>query len=118
MQWTALQLCSIVFRLSLAALFQDQVKANTKAPRHWRFWGEFTGDRWIPAQRASNAENVSIWSRQVLIMYIVWSTIYMRSIFIIVHTICKTLHRILNEKNTNNLPSWSDNIYLESYIIE
>ena len=27
---------------------QDQVKANTKAPRHWRFWGEFTGDRWIP----------------------------------------------------------------------
>ena len=25
--------------------------------------GEFTGDRWIPTQRASNAENVSIWWR-------------------------------------------------------
>ena len=21
---------------------------NTKAPRHWPLWGEFTGDRWIP----------------------------------------------------------------------
>ena len=27
-------------------------------------WGEFTGDRWIPAQRARNAENVSVWWRQ------------------------------------------------------
>ena len=25
--------------------------------------GEFTGDQWIPAQMASNAENVSIWWR-------------------------------------------------------
>ena len=24
---------------------------------------EFTGDRWIPAQMASNAENISIWWR-------------------------------------------------------
>ena len=24
-----------------------QIK-NTKAPRHWPLWGEFTGDRWIP----------------------------------------------------------------------
>ena len=32
---------------------------NIKAPRHWHLWvtGEF------PAQRASNAENVSIWWR-------------------------------------------------------
>ena len=27
------------------------------------FVGEFTGDRWIPAQMASSAENVSIWCR-------------------------------------------------------
>ena len=26
----------------------DQIKENTKAPRHWTLWGEFTGDRWIP----------------------------------------------------------------------
>ena len=31
------------------------IKENIKAPRHWPLWGEF------PAQRASNAENVSIW---------------------------------------------------------
>ena len=26
-------------------------------------WGESTADRWFPSQRASNAENVSIWWR-------------------------------------------------------
>ena len=25
-----------------------QIKENTKAPRHWPLWGEFTGDQWIP----------------------------------------------------------------------
>ena len=27
---------------------EAQIKENTKAPRHWPLWGEFTGDRWIP----------------------------------------------------------------------
>ena len=27
---------------------QAQIRENTKAPRHWPLWGEFTGDRWIP----------------------------------------------------------------------
>ena len=27
---------------------QAQVRENIKALRHWPFWGEFTGDRWIP----------------------------------------------------------------------
>ena len=38
-----------------------QVKENIEAPRHWPLWGEFTGE--FPAQKASNAENVSIWWR-------------------------------------------------------
>ena len=38
-------------------LFKAQIKENTNAPRHWPLWGEFT------AQRASNAENASIWWR-------------------------------------------------------
>ena len=42
---------------------QAQIKENIKAPRHWPLCGEFTGDRWIPSQRASNAENISIWWR-------------------------------------------------------
>ena len=29
-------------------LIQAQIKENTKAPRHWPLWGEFTGDRRIP----------------------------------------------------------------------
>ena len=40
---------------------EDQRKHQ--APCHWPLWGEFTGDRWIPPQRAGNAENVSIWWR-------------------------------------------------------
>ena len=36
---------------------------NIQAPRHWPLCGEFTSDRWTPAQMASNAENVSIWWR-------------------------------------------------------
>ena len=39
-------------------LFQAQIKENIKAPRHWPLWREFTGDRWIPDTKASNAENV------------------------------------------------------------
>ena len=27
---------------------QAQMTENIKAPRHWPFWGEFTGDRWTP----------------------------------------------------------------------
>ena len=42
---------------------QVQIKENIKSPRHRSLWGKFTGDRWIPAQRASNAETVSIWWR-------------------------------------------------------
>ena len=40
-----------------------QIKENIKAPRHWPLWGEFTGTGEFPAQRASNAEDVSIWWR-------------------------------------------------------
>ena len=45
----------------LNRLFEAQFKENTKAPRHWPLRGEFTGE--FPAQRVSNAGNVSIWWR-------------------------------------------------------
>ena len=45
---------------------QALIKENAKAPRHWPLWGKSTGHQWIPSQRASNAENVSIWWRHVL----------------------------------------------------
>ena len=28
-------------------IYPGKDKKNTKAPRHWPLWGEFTGDRWI-----------------------------------------------------------------------
>ena len=42
---------------------QAQIKENTKVPRHWPLCEEFTGTGVFPSQRASNAENVSIWWR-------------------------------------------------------
>ena len=44
------------------------MKENIKAPRHWPLCGEFTGTGEFPAQRASYAENVSIWWRHNDIM--------------------------------------------------
>ena len=44
-------------------LVHAKVKENIKAPRHWPLCGEFTGDRWIPRTKSSNAENASIWWR-------------------------------------------------------
>ena len=40
-----------------------QIKEKIKAPRHWPLCGEFTGAGEFPTQRASCAENVSIWWR-------------------------------------------------------
>ena len=42
-------------------LFMHQIKENIKASL--AFWGEFTGDWWSAWQKASNAENVSLWWR-------------------------------------------------------
>ena len=41
---------------------------NINAPRHWPLCEDFTGDRWIHAQRASNAEKVSIWWRHHVVL--------------------------------------------------
>ena len=41
------------------------MKENIKAPRHWPLCGEFTGTGEFPAQKASYAENVSIWWRHL-----------------------------------------------------
>ena len=47
----------------LNRLFRHRSKKTSKLRVTGLLWGEFSGDRWIPAQRASNAENVSIWWR-------------------------------------------------------
>ena len=50
-------------RLFTQSFIRAQIKEYIKAPRHWPLCGEFTGTGEFPAQRASNAENVSIWWR-------------------------------------------------------
>ena len=46
-----------------STVYSDADQRNIKAPRHWPLCGEFTGTSEFPAQRASYAENVSIWWR-------------------------------------------------------
>ena len=53
----------ITSRLFTQPFIQTQIKENIKAPRHWPLCGEFTGTGDFPTQRASYAENVSIWWR-------------------------------------------------------
>ena len=47
----------------LLPFVQAQIKENIKATRHWLLRGDSNYDRCIPSQRASNAENFSIWWR-------------------------------------------------------
>ena len=51
-----------------STVYQTQIKENIKAPRHWPLCGEFTGTGEFPSQRASYAENVSIWWRHHVLM--------------------------------------------------
>ena len=63
-QWARWRLKSPASLLFTQLFVQAQIKENIKAPRHWPLCGEF------PAQKASNAENVSIWWRHH--EYTVW----------------------------------------------
>ena len=58
-------MASLITSLTIvySTVYWDADQKKNKAPRHWPLCGEFTGHRWIPAQRASNPENVSIWWR-------------------------------------------------------
>ena len=62
-EWARWRLKSPASRLFTQSFIQTQIKENIKAPRHWPLCGEFTGTGEFPAQRASYAENVSIWWR-------------------------------------------------------
>ena len=59
--WPRWRLKSPAWRLFTQPFIQTQIKENIKAPRHWPLCGDFTGTGEFPAQRASYAENVSIW---------------------------------------------------------
>ena len=60
--WARWRLKSSASRMFTHSFVQAQFKENIKAPRHWPLRRDFTGEA-VPAQRASNAENVSIWWR-------------------------------------------------------
>ena len=62
-QWPRRRLKSPAARLFTQSFIRAQIKENIKVPRHWPSCEEFTGTGEFPAQRASNAENVSIWWR-------------------------------------------------------
>ena len=61
LRWARWLLKSPASRLCARPLRQAQFKENIKAPRHWPLWWPVTSG--FPSQKASNAENVSIWWR-------------------------------------------------------
>ena len=65
MRTIASLITSLAVVYSTVYSYADQ--RNIKAPRHWPLCGEFTGTGEFPAQRASYAENVSIWWRHHVI---------------------------------------------------
>ena len=66
--WPRWRLKSPASRLFTQSFIRAQTKESIKAPRHWPLCGELTGTGEFPAQRASNAENVSIWWRRHAVM--------------------------------------------------
>ena len=62
-KWPRWRLKSPASRLFTQPFIQTQIKENIKALHHWPLCGEFTGTGEFPAQRASYADNVSIWWR-------------------------------------------------------
>ena len=76
-KWPRWRLKSPASRLFTQTFIQAQIKENIKAPRHWPLCGEFTGTGEFPAQRASNAENGSIWWRHHVVGFVAcsgWAT--------------------------------------------
>ena len=67
--WPRWHLKSPASRLFTQPFIQTQIKENIKAPCHWPLCGEFTGTGEFPAQRASYAENVSIWWRHHVLQF-------------------------------------------------
>ena len=61
MSLMASQITSLTIVYSTAYSGADQRKLQT--PRYWPLWGNSPGTGEFPAQKASNAENVSIWWR-------------------------------------------------------
>ena len=57
----AFQITSLTIVCSTVYSGADQRKHQSSVSL--ALWGEFTGDRWIPLTRPSNAESVSIWWR-------------------------------------------------------
>ena len=56
-EWERWRLKSPASWFLLNRLFRHRSKKNLKAPRHWPWCGEFTGDRWIPRTKGQWCEN-------------------------------------------------------------
>ena len=57
---------TIVYSTVYSGADQRKHQSSTSLP----LWGEFTDDQWIPPQRASDAENVSIWWRHHVMIHL------------------------------------------------
>ena len=56
MSWVRWRLKLLASRVFAQSFVQVQIKENTKAPHHWPWLGESTGDRWIPLTKGQWCE--------------------------------------------------------------
>ena len=98
----------------LDRLFRRRSKKTLKLRIAGLCQGNFTGDRWIPRQRGSNAENVSIWWRH----HDGWINCHIRNVFLrnsskIPHAFTWWIHKplysefIVSEWYMDILVSWN-----------
>ena len=85
--------------VAYSTFIQPQIKENIKATHHWPLCGEFTGTGEFPAQRASYAENVSIWWRHRAKSYIMprQASVNLR------HPVLVSYYQVYEVKLINNL---------------
>ena len=104
-EWPRWRLKSPASRLFTQSFIQAYIKENIKAPRHWPLCGEFTGTGEFPAQRVSNAENVSIWWRHHA------NSQWRRKCFNLMTSPCThvTYCQLYHWQNTCTLKRWNSN---------
>ena len=70
----------ISFTIVYSTICSGTVQRKHQSSAPMVFVGEFTGDRWIPRTKASDAENVSIWWRHHVTYWLVCSRCRVHSI--------------------------------------
>ena len=98
-----------------SSVYSDADQRKHQTPRHWPLCGEFTGTGELPTQRASYAENVSIWWRHHGVAIWISAVDVLRNIYKYIYVcVCWCLCVCLSVSLSQSL---SLSLYIYIYII-